>query len=156
MIVYHASYTEVTSPNTSHSREFLDFGPGFYVTVIYEQAVKYAERFKRRGKNAWINTYELDDASLKEKVTRFDAYDERWIDYVMACRTGQVPDDADVVIGGIADDQIFRTIDLYFSGLISKQDALQRLVYSKPNMQICIRSQMIIDQYLTFKSSEKL
>ena len=75
MIVYHASYTEITAPDTSHSRKYLDFGPGFYVTIIPEQAVKYAERFSRRGKDAWINTYELSDDYSKRKVTKFEAYD---------------------------------------------------------------------------------
>ena len=76
MIVYHASYTEITAPDTSHSRKYLDFGPGFYVTIIPEQAVKYAERFSRRGKDAWINTYELSDdyskryAILESKYSR--------------------------------------------------------------------------------------
>ena len=156
MIVYHASYTEVTAPDTSHSRKYLDFGPGFYVTIIPEQAVKYAERFSRRGKDAWINTYELSDDYSKRKVTKFETYDERWLDYIMACRSGDIPDDADIIIGGIADDQIFRTVDLYFAGYISKQEALKRLVYTKPNMQICIRSQAVINDFLTFKSSKKL
>lgn len=156
MIIYHASNTEVKNPDISRSRKYLDFGPGFYVTVISDQAEKYAERFLRRGKDAWINVYELNEECLKQKIIKFDSYDEQWLDYVMACRTGATPDDADIIIGGIADDQIFRTVDLYFSGLISKQDALQRLVYSKPNMQICIRSQAIINKFLTFKSSKKL
>ena len=49
MIVYHSSYLIVDKPDVFHSREALDFGKGFYVTVLYEQAVRYAERFKLRG-----------------------------------------------------------------------------------------------------------
>ena len=156
MIVYHASDAEVLSPDTSHSRKYLDFGPGFYITTMIDQAEKYAERFSRRGKQAWINAYELSEESFAHKVTRFESYDETWLDYIMACRAGEIPDDADIIIGGIADDQVFRTIDLFFAGYISKQEALKRLVFSKPNMQICIRNQAIINQYLTFKSSKKL
>ena len=55
MLVYHASYTEITAPDTSHSRKYLDFGPGFYVTIIPEQAKKYAERFLRGGQVSLTN-----------------------------------------------------------------------------------------------------
>lgn len=50
MIVYHGSYCLVQNPNISFSREALDFGKGFYVTGIKEQAVNWTTKFKRRGK----------------------------------------------------------------------------------------------------------
>ena len=50
MEVYHASTVVVDRPDTTHSRSFLDFGPGFYVTTILDQAQKYGARFSRRGK----------------------------------------------------------------------------------------------------------
>ena len=55
MEVYHASTVVVDSPDTTHSRDFLDFGPGFYVTTLQDQAVKYGARFINRGKNAILN-----------------------------------------------------------------------------------------------------
>ena len=62
MIVYHSSNTIVESPDIQHSRKYLDFGRGFYLTSIFDQAVRYAQRFKRRGQQAWLNTYELSDS----------------------------------------------------------------------------------------------
>lgn len=41
MVVYHASYTIVEHPDVSFSRDSLDFGKGFYLTTIREQAVRY-------------------------------------------------------------------------------------------------------------------
>ena len=61
MKVYHSSTVKVEYPDTAHSRSYLDFGRGFYLTTIREQAVKYAERFLRRGSEAWLNTYEMTD-----------------------------------------------------------------------------------------------
>lgn len=40
MKVYHGSYCLVEDPDISFSREALDFGKGFYVTNIKEQAIK--------------------------------------------------------------------------------------------------------------------
>lgn len=52
MRVYHASMVRVEHPDVFHSRKFLDFGQGFYITTLREQAIKYAQRFLRRGKEA--------------------------------------------------------------------------------------------------------
>ena len=59
MKLYHSSNVVVEHPDTRHSRKYLDFGCGFYLTSLYDQAVRYAQRFKRRGQQAWLNTYEF-------------------------------------------------------------------------------------------------
>ena len=63
MKVYHASSVVVDIPNTSHSREHLDFGKGFYVTTLEHQAVEYGQRFLRRGRKAWLNVVSLATAT---------------------------------------------------------------------------------------------
>lgn len=156
MKVYHTSKEVVSKPDVIHSRDALDFGKGFYVTKMREQAVKYAEKFTFRHVTAILNTYELNDGWQNEHVRIFDAYDEAWLDFVAANRQEQPVESYDAVEGGIANDKVFRTLDLYFSGDISKEDALKRLRYEKPNHQICFLSQHVIDLYLTFVSSEVL
>lgn len=156
MEVYHASTVVVDSPDTTHSRDFIDFGPGFYVTTLQDQAVKYGARFINRGKNAILNIYELADDLSKWKVITFKQYDEAWLDFVTECRQGRVVGNYDVIIGGIANDKVFRTIDLYFAGDISKEECLRKLVFEKPNNQICIRSQQVLNECLTFKNSQRL
>ncbi|MEE3480724.1 MAG: DUF3990 domain-containing protein [Lachnospiraceae bacterium] len=44
MIVYHGSSVAVPSPDISHSYHALDFGRGFYVTSVKEQAERWARR----------------------------------------------------------------------------------------------------------------
>lgn len=158
MRVYHASPCVVASPDVLHSRDYLDFGRGFYVTVMREQAVSYAKRFTRRGKGAYLNEYELDELSLDSlRVLKFGSYDEDWLDFVLACRSGvDVGGDWDVVCGGVADDRVFATVDLYTAGVIGKADALGRLAYEKPNSQICLRTQLAIDRALSYVGAEDL
>lgn len=156
MEVYHASPVKVEKPDTLHSREFLDFGKGFYVTTLREQAIKYAERFVRKGQEAWLNVYKLDDSYTTYKVKVFPSYDEEWLEFVAECRKGRVEGDYQIIIGGIANDRIFRTIDLYFAGDITKEEALRRLLFEQPNDQICIRSQEVIDRCLTIKECIRL
>ena len=47
MILYHTATLEVQQPDTLHSRKRLDFGKGFYLTAMREQAERYGERFMR-------------------------------------------------------------------------------------------------------------
>ena len=156
MEVYHASMMRVEHPDVEHSRKFLDFGQGFYVTTLREQAVKYAQRFIRRGREAWLNIYDLNDSFMDYPVKVFEKYDETWLDFVTECRAGHSVGDYDLIRGGIANDRVFRTVDLFFAGDITKEEALRRLLFEHPNDQLCIRSQKLLDECLTFKNSIKL
>ena len=42
--LYHGSYMSIPAPLTSVGRKELDFGPGFYVTRMREQAERWANR----------------------------------------------------------------------------------------------------------------
>lgn len=156
MIVYHSSSSAVSSPDIYHSRNNLDFGRGFYVTSLEAQALKYAERFLLRGQNAYLNIYELADDLSAFNVLEFDRYDEGWLDFVSCCRRSADISDYDIVIGGIANDKVFRTIDLYFAGDINKDEALKRLKYELPNHQMCLRNQRLIDEKLKFVTSVEI
>lgn len=125
MIVYHGSNREIRQPDVLHSRENLDFGKGFYVTSLREQADKWVERFLRFGEEGIVNVYELDEKVLSEaKVLRFETYSEEWLDFITGCRMGK--------------------------------DALDRLRFEKPNNQICLKKQEIIEEYLRFERSDRL
>lgn len=156
MKVYHASNVVVEQPDTRYSRTNLDFGCGFYLTTMKEQAIKYAERFSRRGQQAWLNVYELSDNHEGLIVKKFDAYNEEWLDFVMACRKESQTEHYDIIVGGIANDKVFRIIDLYFAGEITKDEALKRLMYEKPNVQVCISSEKALNENLTFIESIRL
>jgi hypothetical protein len=154
--VYHTSYAEIPKPDVLHSRRYLDFGKGFYVTQLREQAVRYGEKFIRNHKAAYLNEYQFDSDNLNFRCRRFENYDAEWLDFVTACRRGDTNADFDIIEGGIANDRVFNTVDLFFQGLITKEDTISRLRYEKPNWQICFLTQRVIDCCLTFVRAEKL
>lgn len=157
MRLYHSSNIIVEHPDTLHSRQYLDFGRGFYLTSIYDQAVRYAQRFKRRGQQAWLNTYELSEENLGQwNVKRFKTYNKQWLDFVAQCRDGKDVGDYDMVIGGIANDRVIITLDRYFTGEITQKEALGLLRFEKPNIQYCIRSEQMLQACLTFIDSEQI
>lgn len=156
MLVYHSSNQCFESPDTDHSREALDFGKGFYVTQLKEQAEKYAERFLRIGETAYIHVFECDiDMDLRIKT--FDSYDEEWLDFVCNCRKGGDEFKRyDIVEGGVANDKVYRTVDLYIAGIYNKDQALQNLAYEKPNHQLCFITQTAIEKCLRFIDHYKI
>lgn len=157
MILYHGSYTEVAKPDVTHSRRNVDFGPGFYTTPLWEQAEKWCKRFRDKGQDAVVSVYQFADEKLKEyKVLTFESYSEEWLDFVLNCRRGTDTSDYDVVMGGVANDKVFNTVELFFEGLIDKTEAIKRLRYEKPNMQIAFRSQRVIKDCLRFERGERL
>jgi hypothetical protein len=147
---------KVERPDTAHSRKFLDFGKGFYVTTLYQQAFNYAQRFLRRNQEAWVNTYELADDLSGWKILKFDTYSREWLEFVMKCRSGETTEDYDMVIGGIANDKVIETLNLFFDRYISMEEALGRLRYEKPNIQFCIRSEKMLNECLTHIESKRL
>ena len=73
MKLYHGSSLASPTPDLIHSRENVDFGRGFYTTPIYEQAVSWCMRFKRRGKDGVISRYEFDETAYNTlKILRFE------------------------------------------------------------------------------------
>ena len=156
MKLYHSSDVSVPVPDTEHSRDFLDFGKGFYLTSIHEQAVRYAQRFIRRSRDAWLNAYEFEFNPSEWKVMVFDSYNKDWLEFVSKCRMGKTVDDYDIVIGGIANDRVIVTLDRYFAGELSQEETLGLLRFEKPNIQYCIRSERMIKECLTYIESEKI
>lgn len=156
MILYHGSYIQITKPDLAHSRQNVDFGTGFYTTPLREQAAKWCEKFKRRGKEGIISVYSFNPGNEVDlKILQFDTYSEDWLDFILKCRRGIDETDYDVVVGGVANDKVFNTVELYFDGLIDKEEAIRRLRYEKPNLQICFRSQKALND-LHFERSEKI
>ena len=128
MILYHGSYVEVVKPDLVHSRSNVDFGCGFYVTPLREQAVKWCGKFKRRGREGIISSYFYDVCRENElKILKFDSYSEEWLDFILNCRRGKDTTDYDLIVGGVANDRVFNTVELFFDGLIDKTEAINRL-----------------------------
>ena len=54
MIVYHGSTEIIKNPDVLHSKKYLDFGTGFYLTTFENQAKKWAVRKGMRQEKAAI------------------------------------------------------------------------------------------------------
>ena len=156
MTVYHGGAFAVPDPDLSHSRKAVDFGAGFYVTPILDQAMRWSEKRKRRSGTAAVSRYEYDESAASSlKILRFDGYSESWLDFIVMCRDLKDDSDWDIVIGGVANDKVFDTLEAFFDGFATKAQTIDRLRMETPNLQMCFRTVAAL-QTLKFVGSEQV
>ncbi len=148
MLLYHGSNIPVSQPRLLIPERPMDFGSGFYLTSDLKQAQRWAQRTTSR-RHAGIPTtsvYKVDLPFPEEfKILHFVHPDEAWLDFVVGNRTNEsFPNDYDIVIGPVANDQTILTINLYMEGLLSKDAAIAELL-----------PQHLSDQY-TFRTDHAL
>lgn len=158
VMVYHGGTETVEKPVCKYGRKNLDFGQGFYVTDLREQAVSWARQIaRRRGLAPVLNRYRLNREAilLEGRCKVFKAYDKEWLDFIVASRQGkQVTNKYDYIEGGVANDRVVDTVNLYMVGLMDESMALRRLSEHQPNNQMCILLQDLADKYLVYDGTE--
>ena len=134
MILYHGSNVVVKTPRLIEQNRFLDFGNGFYTTTNKEQAKNFAKKVvARKGGKATVNIYEIDEnISNNLKVRKFNEPNEQWLDFVAKNRSGIYSKDKyDIIIGAVANDDVYKTLQLYLNGVLTKPQALDTLKIKK-------------------------
>ena len=106
-----------------------------------------------------LNRYRLNREGFvaEGRSLIFKSYDEEWLRFIIASRTEQNPaKDYDYIEGGVANDRVVDTVNLYMQGLVTLETALSRLSEHQPNNQICLLNQKLTDKHLKFDGTEEL
>lgn len=159
LTVYHGSVCPVPKPLAQVGRPNLDFGQGFYVTDLHAQAVAWATRAANQGRPQWLSSYLFDKerAIASYRYLFFPAYNEDWLDFIVKSRLGERPWlDYDWIEGGVADDRVIDTVNLYMLDIIPMELAIRRLAQHQPNNQLCLLNQALIEECLSFVQAEPL
>ena len=140
MKLYHGSNTKIEKIDLSKCRPYKDFGQGFYLTEIREQAEKMASRTAHIYEGEPIVTeFEFDESALtKLSVKQFDGPNEEWALFVLANRSkeNQHPTHSyDIVIGPVADDDIAQLFRNFNDGYINLTMLVEGLKYKKVSSQ---------------------
>ncbi|MDO5410995.1 MAG: DUF3990 domain-containing protein [Lachnospiraceae bacterium] len=149
MTVYHGSYTTVRQPDIIKGKNTKDFGPGFYCTIIREQAVRWAKRYRTSIVNSY--TVRMD---TRLKILEFTEMTDEWLDFIIHCRQGK-SHDYDIVIGAMANDQIYNFISDYIDGIITREQFWIMAKFKYPTHQINFCSPAAL-KCLEFVSSEEV
>lgn len=158
MILYHGSNVIEDQPKLIRQNRYMDFGFGFYTTTNREQAVNFAQKVTDRRKmgEATLNIYSVNEAvAFQEcKVLQFDSPDEAWLDFVAANRQGTYQGEKyDLIYGAVANDDVYRTIALYMTGVLDKEQTLSSLKIRKLFNQLVFATEKSL-QYLKFEGRE--
>jgi len=85
-------------------------------------------------------------------VKEFPSGSGDWLDFIIENRTGKAKTHKyDVIIGEMADDAVYDSIDLYVRKYISKQELLRRIRIAKRNQQVCISTESALANLIFIK-----
>ncbi len=159
MRLYHGSNTDIKEINLAMCRPYKDFGPGFYLTVMKEQAEKMANRVARiYGGSPVLNVYEIDDDFIQMKDLNIKDFgietSEEWARFVRNNRSKKFTNFTspecnfdhkyDIVIGPIADDDMALLFRQYENGMITFENMLRGIIYKKTTNQYSFHTQKAI------------
>lgn len=159
MILYHGSNVCIDKIDLSKCRPYKDFGKGFYLTDIKEQAIFMAQRtFDIYGGEKVLNMFEIEDGFLSDTNLRIKNFTEtpteEWAMFVMNNRNRKFKDFSslacnhdnkyDIVHGPVADDSMAVLFQQYERNLITLEMLKNGLTYKKLSMQFSFHTQKAI------------
>lgn len=156
MILYHGSNMIVKEPKLLEGRRMLDFGQGFYTTLDYTQAEKWAINVTNRRKSGEpiVSAYEVEEGVFgKFCVLIFDSPNAEWLHFVAENRKGIYKGaEYDIVKGPVANDNTMPVLNMYISGFLDEEFAIKRLLPQKLKDQCVFKTQPAIE-LLKFKEA---
>lgn len=145
MILYHGSNVEIDKISLEKCRPYKDFGKGFYLTTIEEQAFKMANRVAKiyKGKPC-VTIFEISDNlfELDSLIIRFfEKPTKDWAIFVINNRNREFKDITnlecnhdnkyDVVSGPIANDDLALLFRQFSNRLIDVNILVKEMEYKK-------------------------
>ena len=145
MTVYHGSYAIIKNPKIIQGKNTKDFGSGFYCTIIREQAQRWAKRYN----TPIINIYTIR-MNTNLKILEFKEMTDEWLDFIINCRNGK-QHDYDIVIGAMANDQIYNYIADYIDGIITREQfwSLAKFKYPTHQINFCTEAALNCIEYVS-------
>jgi hypothetical protein len=157
MLLYHGSNVAVEKPKPDMSRKNLDFGPGFYTTANKDQAVDFARKVSIRKESNMpvvsVYDFDLENAGITLDILRFTSPDRAWLDFVSQNRRGVYKGKSyDLVIGPVANDDVFATLIIFEQGILNVEQTLESLKVKKLYNQFVFKSEKALS-FLRYTNS---
>lgn len=142
MKLYHGTNIDFSEIDFQKCKPNKDFGRGFYLTDIKQQAIDMAIRctkFEEKG-TPIVQEYEFDENLLSSNELRvkiFDGISTDWAQFIVANRKarGKIVHNYDIVVGPVADDGVVFQINLFMMDFITIEELVKRLEFKKLNSQ---------------------
>lgn len=158
MRLYHGSNIEISNIDLNKCRPYKDFGKGFYLTEIRDQAEKMASRVARiYGGEPCVTVYEFDEAALTDgdiRVRNFELPTKEWALFVIHNRSREfknieseecnLDNKYDLVIGPIANDDLALLFRQFSNGLIDVDTLVKEMKFKKLTNQYSFHTKKAI------------
>jgi len=128
--IYHGGFCAIRKPEIRISGNHKDFGQGFYCTELQAQAERWARRFQPPV----VSVFDYAP-QRRMNVFQFDEMTEEWLDFIADCRNGK-PHGYDIVIGAMANDQVWNYVADYIAGILTREQFWVLAKFKHPTHQI--------------------
>lgn len=157
MRLYHGTNIDFSEIDLAKSFPLKDFGKGFYLTTIREQAERMAKRKQvALGGKAIVQEYEFDENVLHKddlKALVFEGTTPEWATFIFnnRSRNKNYRHDYDIVVGPIADDGVAFLINQYTTGAVTLAQFTRMLKFKKLSNQYFFGTEKAVKQLRRIK-----
>lgn len=146
VVLFHGSYLPIEHPKVIKGEYRKDFGDGFYLTTIQNQAERWANRKARNmavtepGCKPTVSVYILDKTAVIERFPSqlFPRMSDDWLDFIALNRSGgEHP--YQYVEGPMADDKVYNFVEAFISGRIPRETFWELCRFDYPTHQTMLR-----------------
>ncbi|MDR0516942.1 MAG: DUF3990 domain-containing protein [Fibromonadaceae bacterium] len=167
MILFHGSNAEVSNIDLSRCGKYKDFGQGFYLTSLKQQATDWAKKITKRFRtgNATLNKYEFNNNLNDLNCMIFTEPNEEWAAFIINNRNRNFANHSDrlsnhdnkydFVHGLVANDDISAILETFLLGILPMSELSLALNYKELNDQYSFHSVKALS-HLKFLGSETL
>ena len=145
---YHGTDVYFTDISLSKAKPFKDFGKGFYLTTVLEQAIEWAEKKAGRNDRAYVYKYEVSKESIGSdmRILEHLRYTVDWLDLITECRMNDYEPEYDIIYDRMADGDVDRIVSDYSVGRRSATWALNDLrKWQQERDQYCFKTNKALD-----------
>ncbi|HCC87472.1 MAG TPA: hypothetical protein DEQ17_04435 [Prevotella sp.] len=142
MRLFHGTNVDFDKIDISKSNPWKDFGKGFYLTDIYEQALKMGKKKALIfGGEPIVQEYEFDEGHLHDgslNILSFSKPDKEWAKFIFMNRNRRFHEKRhkyDIVYGPIANDGVAYLLGRYDEGSLNLDELARMLKFKHLNNQ---------------------
>ena len=144
--LYHGTDARFNNISLDKAKAFKDFGKGFYLTSIPEQAVEWARSRgdQHRNEQVFVYKYRVNTAWMTDEfaIKECRLYSEEWLELIYRCRMGVFDPPYDIIYDRMADGRINETLEKYRQDKLSALGALQDLTrWRRKRDQYCFKTE---------------
>lgn len=152
VLLYHGSNINFNLPDLQYAKSACDFGRGFYLTPNKKKAENAARwRSKKSGGNPVLHVFKFNIlASRFIQERKFDGVCKEWAEDIAAYRLGLPRPEVDLLIGPVADDEVYNYTQSFINGQMSLEDFLIAAKPYEGYVQYAFKSEKSL-QYLEKK-----